>query len=82
LGASLGRGTLDAPPIVGGQFCYVLDGAAGWLWPRAAVGFSARAGVGTSLLGADLLSLNGRAGNVVGSTMWSASIDYGLTFDR
>jgi hypothetical protein len=82
LGASLGRGKLDAPPLVGRQFCYIVDAAAGWLWPAADVGFFAQAGVGVSVLGADLLSIAGRAGNVVGSSSWSASVAYGFTFDR
>jgi hypothetical protein len=28
------------------------------------------------------LSIAGRAGNVVGSSSWSASVAYGLSFDR
>jgi hypothetical protein len=82
LGASLARGDGDAPPLIGRQFSYVLDAAAGWLWPTQGLGWSAHAGIGSSLLGADLLSLHARAGNVVGSTVWSASVDYGFTFDR
>ena len=61
---------------------YVLDGAAGWLWPQQGVGFSAQAGVGLSVLGADLLTLAARGGNVLGSTVWGANLGYGLTLDR
>jgi hypothetical protein len=82
LGASIGRGSLDVPPLVGRQFCYVLDASAGWLWPASDVGFTAQAGLGMSLAGADMLSISARAGNIVGSSSWSTSIGYGLTFDR
>ena len=82
LGASIGRGKLDAPPLIGRDFCYVLDGAAGWLWPQQAVGFSAQAGLGFSVIGADLLTLAARGGNVLGQTVWGANLGYGVTFDR
>jgi hypothetical protein len=82
VGASLGRGKLDAPPLLGRAFCYLLDGAAGWLWPQQGVGFSAQAGLGFSVFGADLLTLAARGGNVVGSTVWSANLGYGVTLDR
>jgi hypothetical protein len=82
LGASVGKGKLDAPPLIGRDFSYVVDGAAGWLWPQQGVGFSAQAGVGFSVLGADLLTLAARSGNVLGSTVWGANLGYGLTLDR
>lgn len=82
LGASVGRGNLSAPPLLGRAFCYVLDGAAGWLWPQAGVGFTASAGLGFSVFGADLLTLAARGGNVVGSSVWSANVGYGLSIDR
>jgi hypothetical protein len=82
LGASLGRGKLDAPPLIGRDFCYVLDGAAGWLWPQQGIGFSAQAGLGFSLFGADLLTLAARGGNVVGSTVWGGNLGYALSLDR
>ena len=82
LGASIGRGKLDAPPLIGRDFCYVLDGAAGWLWPQQGVGFSAQAGLGFSVIGADLLTLAARGGNVLGQTVWGANLGYGVTFDR
>ena len=79
VGASLGRGNMDLPPRFGRSFCYLLDGAAGYLWPLNGVGFSAQAGVGVSLLGEDLLTLVARGGNVVGSTAWSANVGYALS---
>lgn len=82
VGASIGRGKLDAPPLIGRDFSYVLDGAAGWLWPQQGIGFNAQAGVGVSVLGADLLTLAARGGNVLGSTIWGASLGYGITLDR
>jgi hypothetical protein len=82
VGASLGRGSLARVPLIGREFCYVLDGAAGWLWPASGVGYSARAGVGFSVLGADLLTLAASGGNVVGSSVWGANIGYGVSFDR
>lgn len=82
VGASLGKGKLDAPPLIGRQFCYVLDAAAGWLWPTSTPGFSAQAGVGVSVFGADLLTLAARGGNVVGGATWGASLGYGFTIDR
>ena len=78
----MGRGQLEQPPLVGRQFYYLLDAAAGWLWPASGIGFSAQAGVGVSLLGADLLSVTAGGSNVIGTTVWSANIGYGLTFDR
>jgi hypothetical protein len=82
LGASVGRGKLDAPPLIGRDFCYVVDGAAGWLWPQQGIGFSAQAGLGFSVLGADLLTLAARGGNVLGQTVWGANLGYGLSLDR
>jgi hypothetical protein len=82
LGASIGRGSLTRVPLVGREFCYVLDGAAGWLWPASGVGYSARGGIGFSVLGADLLTLAANGGNVVGSSVWGANIGYGVSFDR
>jgi hypothetical protein len=82
LGASIGRGKLEAPPLIGRVFCYVIDGAAGWLWPQQGIGYSAQAGLGFSVLGADLLTLAARGGNVLGQTVWGANLGYGLTFDR
>jgi hypothetical protein len=82
IGASFGRGQLEQPPLIGRQFCYLLDAAAGWLWPVSSLGFSAQAGVGVSLFGADLISITARGSNVVGTTVWSANAGYGLTFDR
>lgn len=82
LGASVGRGQLDVPPLIGRQFSYIVDGAAGMLWPQNAFGFSAQAGVGLSIFGADLLTLAARGGNVVGSTVWSANLGYGISIDR
>jgi hypothetical protein len=79
VGASLGRGSLDVPPRIGRSFSYLLDGAAGWLWPLSGVGFSAQAGLGVSLLGEDLLTLAARGGNVVGSTAWSANLGYAVS---
>jgi hypothetical protein len=73
---------LDVPPLIGRTFCYVLDGAGGWLWPQQGVGFSAQAGVGFSVFGADLLTVAARGGNVVGSTVWSANLGYGVSLDR
>ncbi|HET8932170.1 MAG TPA: tetratricopeptide repeat protein, partial [Polyangiales bacterium] len=84
LGASLGKGKLDAPPLIGRDFSYIIDGAAGCLWQQqgVGVGFTAQAGVGFSVLGADLLTLAARSGNVLGSTVWGANLGYGLTLDR
>jgi hypothetical protein len=82
LGASLARGQLDRPPLVGRQFCYLLDAAAGGLWPASTIGFSAQVGLGVSILGADLLSVSARGSNVLGTTLWSGNIGYGLTFER
>jgi len=82
VGASIGRGKLDAPPLIGRDFCYVVDGAAGWLWPQQGVGFSAQAGLGFSVIGADLLTVAARGGNVLGQTVWGANLGYGVTFDR
>jgi len=83
-GASIGKGKLDAPPLIGRDFSYIVDGAAGCLWQQqgVGVGFSAQAGVGFSVLGADLLTLAARSGNVLGSTVWGANLGYGLTLDR
>lgn len=82
LGASFGRGQLDQPPLVGRQFCYLLDAAAGWLWPVSSIGYSVQMGLGISLFGADLLSIGARGSNVISTTTWSANLGYGLTFDR
>ncbi|MET0387077.1 MAG: tetratricopeptide repeat protein [Polyangiales bacterium] len=82
LGASLGRGRLDTPPLIGRELAYVLDGSAGWLWPQSGLGFTARAGFGFSVFGADLFTLAAYGGNVVGSSVWGANLGYGVTIDR
>jgi hypothetical protein len=81
LGAGIGRGQLDVPPIVGRTLCYVLDGSAGWLWPASGFGWTAQLGVGVSPLGGDLLTLAARGGNIVGSSVWSANLNYAVSLD-
>jgi hypothetical protein len=81
-GASLGRGRLDAPPIVGHEFCYLMDAAIGWLWPAAHFGWTAQVGIGVSPFGADLLSLAARGGNVLGSSSFGATLSYMASIDH
>ena len=79
-GASLGRGQLVLPPIWGREMVFLADANIGWLWPQQDLGFFARAGVGTSVVGRDLLTLSSRASNVVGTipstATWSVTLDY------
>lgn len=86
LGASIGRGQLALPPVWGREVSFLADAAAGWLWPQQNVGFFARAGVGTSLVGGDMLSVSSRASNVVGtapnSTVWGVTLDYAVSLWR
>jgi hypothetical protein len=66
---------------VGRTLCYVLDGSAGWLWPASGFGWTAQLGVGVSPLGGDLLTLAARGGNIVGSSVWSANLNYAVSLD-
>ncbi|MET0340398.1 MAG: tetratricopeptide repeat protein [Polyangiales bacterium] len=86
VGASIGRGQLALPPVWGREVSFLADGTVGWMWPQQNVGFFARAGVGTSVVGADMLSVSGRASNVVGtapdSTIWGVTLDYAVSLWR
>jgi tetratricopeptide (TPR) repeat protein len=80
VGGTLARGQLSLPPTYGRDVQFLVDGSLGGVFPQQSLGFSVRGGFGTSLFGADLLSVSGRAGNVVGTsptkTVYSVQLDY------
>ena len=80
VGVSFGRGQLDAPPLFGRQFVYILDTGVGWLWPLSGIGYNAQARVGVSIIGSDLLSVSAGASNVIGAHGYSAQVGYALSF--
>lgn len=86
VGGTLGKGQIALPPVWGREVVFLADANVGYLVPQRELGFFARGGVGTSLLGRDQLSLSGQASNVVGtaptSTIWSVTLDYATSLWR
>jgi hypothetical protein len=66
-GAGFSRGQLSVAPVTGRRLSLLADATAGWLLPLDELGWSARLGLGISVLGADQLSILASASNVVSS---------------
>jgi hypothetical protein len=80
LGVNVGRGQLDAPLLFGRQLSYALDASVGWVWLVSSPGWSVTGQLAVSVLGADSLTLAATAGNVVGSSGFSGSLGYVVSF--
>jgi hypothetical protein len=80
LGAGLSRGQISLAPVAGRRVSVLAEATAGWLMPHDELGWSGRLGFGVSLLGADQLSLQASASNVVstvpGFAVYALGADY------
>jgi hypothetical protein len=79
-GAGVSRGRISVAPVTGRRLSLLADASAGWLLPRAELGWSARLGFGVSIFGADQFSILASASNVVstvpGFAVYSLGADY------
>jgi hypothetical protein len=80
VGAGVSRGQMSVAPVAGHRLSLLADATAGWLLPLDELGWSARLGLGISVLGADQLSIVASASNVVstvpGFAVYTLGADY------
>lgn len=76
VGAGVHRGSMGRAPVFGRALSYLVDGSLGWLVDQEQVGWSASVGLGTSVLGGDMVALSARASNALSSAPGFGS--YGL----
>lgn len=83
LGAQLARGQLSIAPVAGRRVSLLADATAGWLLPLGELGWSGKLGLGLSVLGGDLLSLQASASNVMsnapGFSVYMFGADYAVS---
>lgn len=76
VGGGVHRGSMVRAPVFGRVFSYLMDGSLGWLVDQRQVGWSASVGLGTSVLGGDMVAISARASNALSTAPGLGS--YGL----